>query len=123
MSENIKQVDQKTGKTIPQHKQAPMPKVTKDQLKQIEASFIKTYGKSYNRMRKAELAVMVANQSTNFKNVIMEAQKVSQIGLIMQRQRDVFRNLLRRKAGLPEIKKKSLTVVRDSDGNIINPKK
>ena len=42
---------------------------TKEQMTQIEASFIRTYGRSYNRMRKSELALMIANQSTNYKKI------------------------------------------------------
>jgi len=100
-----------------------IPLITKEQLKQIEASFIKTYGKSYNRMRKAELAVMVANQSSNFKKITEQANYVATLGAIMQRQRDVFKNIIRKRDGL-EVKKKGLKqIVRNSEGKIIDKKR
>jgi hypothetical protein len=114
MSQNIKEEGKEHNK---------IPVATKEQLKQIEASFIKTYGRSYNRMRKAELAVMVANQSSNFKKISEQAGYIATLGAIMQRQRDVFKNILRRRDGL-EVKKKGLKpVVRNADGEIIDEKR
>ena len=75
---------------------------TKEQMVQIEASFIKTYGKSFNRMRKAELALMIANQSTNYKKIVGQAEYISKLGLTMKRQRDVFKKLLRKRDGKDE---------------------
>jgi len=72
---------------------------TKEQMTQIEAGFIKTYGKSYNRMRKSELALMIANQSTNYKKIEEQANKIAVLGITMKRQRDVFKKLLRRRDG------------------------
>lgn len=104
-----------------EQEQPKIPVVTKEQLKQIEASFIKTWGKSYNRMKKAELAVMVANQSSNYKKILEQAQYIAKIGAIMQGQRDTFRNILRKRDGL-EVKKKVKEIIRNAEGNIINKK-
>lgn len=110
MSENVKE-----------KKEYPKPPaVTQEQLKQIEASFIKTYGRSYNRMRKAELAIMVANQSSNFKKITKQAEYIARLGMIMKKQRDVFKNNLRKRDGLPVVKKQPKQIVRNSEGKIIN---
>jgi len=72
---------------------------TKEQMTQIEASFIRTYGRSYNRMRKSELALMIANQSTNYKKITEQAEYIAKLGLTMKRQRDWFHKLCRKKDG------------------------
>jgi hypothetical protein len=59
-----------------------IPTVTKKQMVEIEASFIKAYGKSYNRMRKSDLAIMIANQSTNYKKIEEQANRISGLGIM-----------------------------------------
>jgi len=99
-----------------QKEHAKIPQATKEQMKQIEASFVKSYGKSFNRMRKADLALMVANQSSNYKKIMEQAQYIAKIGIIMQNQRDIFRDQLRKRDGKTTFKKKKKGVVYDSDG-------
>jgi len=55
-------------------------KPTREQQLQIEAGFIKAYGKSYTRMSKAELATMVANQSINYRKMEEQANQVAVLG-------------------------------------------
>lgn len=76
-----------------------IPQASKEQMVEIEKSFIRSYGRSFNRMKKADLALMIANQSTNYKTIEAQAQKISILGLTMKRQRDVFHKMLRKRDG------------------------
>ena len=53
---------------------------TREQALQIEAGFIKAYGKSYTRMSKKDLACMVANQSKNYQKMEEQAHKIAELG-------------------------------------------
>ena len=68
---------------------------TREQAKQIEIGFLQTYGKSYRKMKKDELALMIANQSSNYKTMEAQAYKIAELGHIMMKQRDVFKKILR----------------------------
>ena len=57
-------------------------KPTREQQLQIEAGFIKAYGKSYTRMSKAELATMVANQSINYRKMEEQANQIAKLGFM-----------------------------------------
>ena len=72
---------------------------TREQAKQIEIGFLQTYGKSYRKMKKDQLALMVANQSSNYKKMEEQAYKIAELGHIMMKQRDVFRKILRKRDG------------------------
>lgn len=72
---------------------------TKEQMLQIEAGFIKTYGKSYNRMRKSELALMIANQSTNYKKIEEQANKIAVLGIMYHKRWKNLVKIVRRKDG------------------------
>jgi len=76
-----------------------IPTPTKEQMVQIEASFIKTYGKSFNRMRKAELALMIANQSTNYKKIEEQAHKIAGLGIMYHKRWEGLRKIVRKKEG------------------------
>ncbi len=73
---------------------------TPAQAKEIETAFLKSFGVTYNKMQKKQLALMVANQSMNYKKMEEQARKIAQIGITMQRQRNWFHKLCRKKDGL-----------------------
>ena len=74
-----------------------IPAVTKKQMVEIEASFIKAYGKSYNRMRKSDLAIMIANQSTNYKKIEEQANRISGLGIMYMNRWKGLRTITRKK--------------------------
>lgn len=76
-----------------------IPQPTKQQAIEIEASFIRSYGKSYNRMRKADLALMVANQSSNYKKIEEQANKISVLGIMYMNRWKGLRSIVRRNQG------------------------
>jgi len=74
---------------------ASIPRPTQDQKKSMEIGFMRSFGKSYNKMKKAELALMVINASNNYKKAYTAGVKVVQIGLAMKRQRNWYHKLIR----------------------------
>lgn len=74
-------------------------KPTREQQLQIEAGFIKAYGKSYTRMSKRELATMVANQSMNYKKMEEQAHKISTLGMMYYKRWKDLRGIVRKKEG------------------------
>ena len=73
---------------------------TKEQMTQIEAGFIKTYGKSYNRFQKAQLALMIANQSTNYKKIEEQANKIAHLGVMYKKRWKGLVKIVRKSRGL-----------------------
>jgi len=80
-----------------ENKFAKIPAATKEQLTQIEASFIQTYGRSYNRMKKSDLALMIANQSTNYKKIEEQANKIAQLGIMYHKRWKTLVKIVRAK--------------------------
>lgn len=76
-----------------------IPTPTKEQMTQIEAGFIKTYGRSYNRMRKSELALMIANQSSNYKKIEEQANKIAYLGIMYKKRWQGLVKIVRKKDG------------------------
>jgi hypothetical protein len=76
---------------------AIIPQPTKKQAVEIEASFINTYGKSFNRMKKAELALMVATQSTNYKKIEQQAHNIANLGIMYHNRWKSLRGIVREK--------------------------
>lgn len=72
---------------------------TKEQMVQIEAAFIRSYGRSYNRMQKAQLALMIANQSTNYKKIEEQANKIAVLGIMYKKRWEELVKIVRKKDG------------------------
>lgn len=77
-----------------------LPAVTTKQLLEIEAAFIKSYGRSFNRMKKADLAIMIANQSTNYKKIEEQANKIAGLGVMYYKRWKGLVGIIRRERGL-----------------------
>ena len=74
----------------------PIPHPSKDEKKRIEILFMNAYGKPYRQMRREDMALMVVNQSHNYKKMEKQAIDVVKIGLAMKRQRDYYLKLIRK---------------------------
>jgi len=72
---------------------------TREQALQIEAGFIKAYGKSYTRISKRELATMVANQSKNYKKMEEQAHYIARLGMMYHKRWLHTRGVARKKDG------------------------
>ncbi len=74
----------------------PIPHPSTDEKKKIEILFMQAYSKSFRQMRKEDMALMVVNQSHNYKKMEKQAHEVVKIGLAMKRQRDYYLKLIRK---------------------------
>ena len=74
----------------------PIPHPTTDEKKKIEIIFMQAYSKSFRQMRKEDMALMVVNQSHNYKKMEKQAHEVVKIGMAMKRQRDYYLKLIRK---------------------------
>ena len=72
---------------------------TREQAKQIEIGFLQTYGKSYRKMEKDELALMIANQSSNYKTMEAQAYKIAELGQMYMNRWIVLRTIIRKRDG------------------------
>jgi len=74
-----------------------IPHPNKEQIKNMQVSFLKSFGASYRVMRKEDLAFMVSNQSQNYKRLHEDAGKLVMMGMAWKRQRDWYLKLIRSK--------------------------
>lgn len=83
-------------KKVPKKKEAQIPRPrNKDDKKNLEIVFMKSFGKSYNKLKKEELAMMIFTLQQNYNKLHNDAYNVTRIGLAMKRQRDHYHKLLR----------------------------
>ena len=73
-----------------------LAKPNNEQRKQLETVFMKSFGQSYRKMSKDQLALMVFTLQMNLNKLNKEGYEVSRIGLAMKRQRDHYHKLLRK---------------------------
>ena len=74
-----------------------IPRATPGQRKNLEIVFLKAFGKTYNKIRKEDMAFMIVNQSMNNKKLTEDMIQMAGIGLAMKRQRDYYLKLIRSK--------------------------
>jgi hypothetical protein len=77
----------------------PIPSPTMDQKIRLKAKFEESFGKSYNKMQKEQLALMILNQTANINQTNNEILKGYHLYAAMKRQRDWFHKLCREKNG------------------------
>lgn len=73
-----------------------LAKPNTEQRKQLETVFMKSFGQSYRKMSKDQLALMVFTLQMNLNKLNKEGYEVARIGLAMKRQRDHYHKLLRK---------------------------
>lgn len=89
-----------TGKK-PDKKEAPKSRFARiirpdaKERKALEIAFLQSFGKSYTKLRKEDLALMVFTQSANYQSLGKNVEQVAQIGIRMKTQRDWFHKLCR----------------------------